>query len=138
MGEVTTSLPNCCTNKFHTSDKMTETKTQKNVCKFYNTGYCKHQGACKFLHPIEKCERSCSKSSCPKRHPKPCRYGDKCRRKDICDYKHETSSAETDLKAEITALKITIQTLLDENKGTSNKIVHLESELLKVKQNTKV
>ena len=117
---------------------MTETKQQKKVCKFYNSGYCKYQGTCKFPHPSERCVGPCNKQSCLKRHPKPCRYGDKCRRKDICDYKHKLSSAETDLKAEITALKITIQTLLDENKGTSNKIVHLESELLKVKQNTKV
>ena len=113
---------------------MTQTKTQKKVCKFYNTGYCKHQGACKFLHPIEKCERSCSKSSCPKRHPKPCRYGDKCRRKDICEYKHETSSTENDLKAEVKALKITIKLLQDESKDTKDKLDHLENELSVVKE----
>ena len=104
------------------------------VCKFYDTGYCKHQGACKFFHPIEKCERSCSKSSCHKRHPKPCRYGDKCRRKDICEYKHETSSAENDLKAEVKALKITIKLLQDESKDTKDKLDHLENELSVVEE----
>merc|ERR1712129_36682 len=132
--EVTTSLQNCCTNKFHTSDKMTETKTHQMVCKFYNTGYCKNKGACKFLHPIERCERSCKKSSCPKRHPKPCRYGDKCRRKEICDYKHKTASTENDLKADIKALKVTIKVLQDESKVTKIKIAKLEFELLLVKQ----
>ena len=92
------------TNINKISDKITESKIQKKVCKFYNTELCKHRGAYKYLHPIEKCEISCSKLSCPKIHPKPCRYGEKCREKDICDCKHKTSSTEDDLKAEMESL----------------------------------
>jgi len=134
--EVTTSPTNSCTNKFHISDKMTD--TQKKICKFYNTGYCKYKRSCKFPHPTEICEKACKQKACHKRHPKPCRYGNKCRRKDTCDYKHNSSSTENDLKAEVEALKITIKLLLDENMGTKTKLADLENELKSVKENLKV
>ena len=57
--------------------------TQKLVCKFFNKGYCKFTS--KFEHPENKCtEESCRNKICRKRHPKQCRYKEKCRRQTSC------------------------------------------------------
>ena len=117
---------------------MTDNKTQIKICKFHNTGYCKQKGSCKFLHPTERCEKSCKQKTCLKRHPKPCRYGQKCRRMETCDYKHNPSSTEKDLKAEIEALKISIKHLLEESKGTKTQIANLENELMGFKEGARV
>ena len=114
---------------------MTDTKRQNKVCKYYNTGYCKYKRACKFLHPTQRCEKLCRHQSSPKRHPQQGRNGQKCRRKETCDYKHNSSSTEQDLMAEIEALQITIKHILEENKVTKTKVANVENELRKVKEN---
>ena len=58
-------------------------------CKFFYRGFCKRLNrGCKFNHPIEICEEWCDKSGCPKRHPKTCRYGYRCKFGSNCAYFH--------------------------------------------------
>ena len=45
----------------------TTDKKIKNKCKYFNSGYCKFQNDCKFMHP----ETSCRDKQCQKRHAKP-------------------------------------------------------------------
>ena len=44
--------------------------TAKNVCKYYNAGYCKHKERCKFDHKLKECDRKGSEKHCKKRHKK--------------------------------------------------------------------
>ena len=82
--------------------------------------------------------KSCKPKTCLKRHPKPCRYGQKCRRKETCDYRHDPSTTENDLKAEIEALKITIKHILEESKNTKTKLAAVENELKTFKEGASV
>ena len=69
-------------------DKMTE-KKKPAFCKYYNSGYCKFHNECKFIHAKEVCSKPyCKSKKCFKRHPKNCRYGDKCKRRAECLFKH--------------------------------------------------
>ena len=96
---------------------MDTTKMTSKTCKFYNTGFCKFSGACRFRHAKENCSGECDKRICEKRHPKPCKYGNGCKRGQTCCYNHikssKTDANQDDLKAEICALKKTLSDLLD-------------------------
>ena len=103
---------------------MSETR-----CRFFNTGYCKYKGRCKFVHAEDTCEGNCVKTECLKRHPKPCKYGQKCTRKDLCAYKH----TEKDTKTETAVLRDEVEQLKTENKTNLDKIKVLEEELKSLK-----
>ena len=113
---------------------MTESTMATKVCKFYRTGYCKFTTKCKFFHQEESCEGHCPGKGCKLRHPKLCKYGERCRRKDKCVYKHKSSATKIDFKLQIEELTKSVKTLQDENKANTTKIAHLESELEKMKQ----
>ena len=62
-----------------------------NICPHYRIGYCKYKESCKHFHPKENCaEIKCSNRSCTKRHRKPCKFGEKCTRKDSCEFLHDS------------------------------------------------
>ena len=72
-------------------------KKKEKKCRYFNYGHCKYKQKCRFLHPKDVCkgylEGNCEGSSCPNRHPKPCKWfgGEMgCTRKEECDFSHET------------------------------------------------
>ena len=73
----------------------------KRKCRHYNRGYCKYGNICKFSHPSSICdsylkEGICLATTCPKRHPKNCRYWirkrEGCMRQDSCQYLHKETT----------------------------------------------
>ena len=74
---------------------MTE-KKKTALCKYFNSGYCKFQSECKYIHAKEVCSKlKCKTKRCSKRHPKTCRYGDKCKRRTVCLFKHDPLVSHT-------------------------------------------
>ena len=67
-----------------------ESQKKTTTFKFFNSGFCKYKNDCQYFHPSEICKHSsCRNKNCKSRHPKQCRYGDLCRRRSICVYKHD-------------------------------------------------
>ena len=101
----------------------------KKKCKFFDKGFCKlSERGCQFYHPKETCQDWCEKSGCPKRHPKTCRYGYRCkfdRENKLC----EGNENNIDNKNEclIEQLKNSVKLLeleIDGSKVTANKLKH--------------
>ena len=62
-------------------------------CQLYDRGYSKYKEKCTNKHPDKVCDDpNCSEDKCDKRHPNPCKYGQRCRfsRKKVCLYSHDT------------------------------------------------
>ena len=105
----------------------------KDICKFFNTGFCKYKERCKFVHAEEVCEGKCNTKDCCKRHPKSCKFGEKCQRKEVCAYKHLTAPINNEWKVEVEVLKKLVEELRNNNKQTQDKVKDLESEVQKLK-----
>ena len=99
------------------------------LCKFQNSGYCKYKDNCDYKHVTEQCEEKCYRKKCMKRHQKLCRYAMNCKRQATCEYKHNPSSEEQSLKAQIKCLEVTIKELVEQNKEKSDKMAEIEKEL---------
>ena len=73
--------------------------TMVTVCQFNKYGFCKFGETCRHLHLSETCENKlCETSSCPKRHPKTCRYFsiyNRCKFGSFCFFNHEIEDLET-------------------------------------------
>ena len=121
-----------------TGGKMMAAKKQV-VCTFFNTGYCRYKGDCKYNHPKENCQKSyCKNKMCTKRHPKECRYGHKCRRRSFCLYKHNDSSNseshDIDVEeTEVKKLKAEVEALKKENKEKLEGLTNLAKEIENIK-----
>ena len=79
--------------------KMTGEESQSSstikICPYFRVGYCKYKESCKHYHPKENCgEIKCSNKSCNKRHRKPWKFGERCIRKDSCEFLHEKKEEE--------------------------------------------
>ena len=115
-------------------------------CKYNNSGYCKYEDRCKFIHHQSDCTNfACKDKQCSNRHPKDCRYKEECRRRSRCVYKHtiqkvclqtnSTNSEEIEklqdtnhkLKSEIEALSLKIKVMDDKTLELEN---HLKSAKL--------
>ena len=107
--------------------------TEKLVCKFYNTGYCKFTENCKFDHPKNKCTESpCKNKLCRKRHPKQCRYKDKCRRQISCAFNHdEQINVHNVTDSDLKHLKEEIEKLKKQNNELEDKIKMLDLDELR-------
>ena len=129
-----------------TGGKMTAEKKQV-VCTFYNSGYCRYKGDCKYNHPKENCQISyCKNKMCTKRHPKECRFGNKCRRKSLCLYKHDHSSTPSSTpsnsespvieveETEVNKLKAEVEALKMENKEKREGVQKLANEIENIKK----
>ena len=106
-------------------------------CKFYNSGFCLFTNKCKFVHPKSNCPKeSCRSKVCQLRHPKSCRYNDKCRRQTTCLYKHKSDEKKLTrkLNIEIEELKKTNFKLRNENKGTELDITRLIKEIKELRK----
>ena len=112
---------------------MSEVTSSDNPkCKHYNVGYCRYKDDCKFKHPKEDCEsKNCSFRKCPKRHRRNCWYGEKCKRREGCEFIHnkKCNCIISNLKAQVESLKGTIVEL-------NVKIGNLEKELQTKKNQT--
>ena len=77
-------------------DIETSNEDEKKQCKYDRKGYCRESENCAFLHSESVCDLYlqtgiCWRQTCRVRHPKVCRYGDKCYRGSDCRYLHLTS-----------------------------------------------
>ena len=77
--------------------KPSENQKTEKKCKYFNVGYCKYNGDCKFIHPKEVCQKyqqgQCNGNKCPNRHPKACKWfkaWEGCRRREACHFSHDT------------------------------------------------
>ena len=65
-----------------------------NVCKFNKTGYCKFTNSCRNQHVNDVCsDANCNGTSCPLRHPRPCKYYSSdgfCKFGSSCAYLHSS------------------------------------------------
>ena len=105
-------------------------------CFYYNSGYCKYskkENGCKDFHPTESCTQiNCKNQGCPLRHPKKCKFLEKCSFQKRCCYKHEKEPTNEDViiaeEKEVNNLKAEIETLKQENNEKVNILakVHLQ------------
>ena len=113
------------------------------ICKYHNTGFCKYGESCTYFHAQSVCDQmGCKGKTCRSRHPKACKYKQKCKRKSSCMYEHKVVTSHIqgqkvmneniEFKTEVTRLK-------DELAGTKSKLEELskEFESLKLKVVTK-
>ena len=125
-------------NKSEFQTEMTDSKMAGGTkCKFFNSGFCKFTNKCKFIHPKSNCQNeSCKSKGCQLRHPKPCRYNDKCRRQTTCLYKHNSDEKNVicQLNKEIEELKKANLKLRNETKITELDIEKLNKEIEKLKK----
>ena len=119
-----------------TGDKM-GAENKPLVCHFYNSGYCKYGGDCKYNHPKESCQiNQCKNKRCLKRHPKACRYGHKCRRKSSCLYRHDPQSLIKEVEeTEVKKLQVEIEILKEENNEKKKDLQKLANEMAELKNN---
>ena len=71
-------------------------KKGKQKRRYFNSGYCKYKGKCRFLHPKRICiqylEGKCKGHGCPDRHPKACKWVKEelgCRRNEESNFSHD-------------------------------------------------
>ena len=98
-------------------------------CLFNNTGFCKFCEQCRKQHYKTVCLiQNCDKK-CKSRHPKPCKFNQKCKffAQNICAFKHVTSAWD-DVEG-IATLKSEIESLKLENKTKLSKLFSLEEEV---------
>ena len=66
---------------------------RKSKCRYYNYGYCRYEDQCIYVHYRTTCQkRQCKNLKCENRHPKECRYKERCRRKNTCMYTHDMTN----------------------------------------------
>ena len=63
-----------------------------NICRYYQTGFCKYKSNCNLKHINQDCvDNLCDKKSCEKRHRRNCIYFEKhgkCVFGTFCKFKH--------------------------------------------------
>lgn len=116
-------------------------------CSYYNSGYCKYskkENGCKKYHPTESCAQiNCKNQGCPLRHPKKCKFLEKCIFQKRCCYKHEKEPTKEDKiiaeEKELNNLKSEISLLKRENDDKINILakVHL-GELNEIRNENKL
>ena len=78
------------------------------VCQFFKYGYCKFKMSYKKKHVTQFCDdEKCIQKSCPKRHPRMCKYVSNfegCKLETACAYSHETKIENSKLEKKIDEL----------------------------------
>ena len=74
-------------------------KLEIKQCRFDNKGYCRLSESCSFFHAKTTCEiysktGTCWLKNCSQRHPKMCRYGERCYRGKLCRYLHLNNACD--------------------------------------------
>ena len=84
-----------------------------NICPYFRVGYCKYRERCKNFHPKENCcEIKCSNKSCNKRHRKPCKFGERCTRKDSCEFLHDQKKKTKEIDPEESNTKLEMEKIM--------------------------
>ena len=104
---------------------------KKASCKFYNFGFCKFQDRCRFEHFKTNCNKyACKDKKCFKRHPKKCRYQEKCRRKSCCLYKHDDVKPNIKVEEEIVNVRIQSDKYLEDLQSLKEDVKILKSRIV--------
>ena len=81
-------------------------------CKYYNRGFCKYRGKCRFSHPGEVCDLyvkgECQENVCAKRHPKACKWLQGvtgCKRGQSCEFSHDIHICGKSFPTKVTSYK---------------------------------
>ena len=91
----------------HTNNKQFQ-------CYHNNIGYCKFGAKCRFKHFSELCAKKvCMDSECRFRHPKSCKFAEKCKffQRNICAFKHSNNKELEKLEKEVKELELDVSTL---------------------------
>ena len=113
------------------------TSTKNTVtCKYNNIGFCKFEDNCKYVHYVTNCSKQqCKTKSCQKRHPKICRYRNKCKRINSCKYLHQENQILTlKIKEEKEQLILETNKLRSEIENLKLQNITLEEQIHKYKQ----
>ena len=106
-------------------------------CLFHNRGYCKYGESCRKQHFKQVCEQKSCNKDCKKRHPKPCKWGIKCKfqKNNICAFSHTTTIQKDSrielFEKEVKALKDEIKALKSQNKILEEKFLEISKEQTK-------
>ena len=129
---------------FRAVRKINVNGSEKNICKYFDYGYCRFKSKCKFFHPSENCERGfCDIKSCPKRHPSCCKFfrRKKCKFDDECLFKHtlevdkQIIDNENGLQKENEQLKNTNRALGEALEKMRKEIEHKNNIIKKQEEN---
>ena len=119
------------------------------ICRYNQTGYCKHGRHCQKRHINEICTdgRECKDKSCVRRHPRICKYFEKqskCRF-DKCSYAHEKDQKTVkieflerkivELNADIVILKTSFH---NENKILVEQVVEVNNSVSDILEKIKI
>ena len=99
------------------------------VCKHYQTGYCKFGEHCRKHHVNIICKKeNCNSKDCIERHPKTCKYftvGNACKFDDSCSYLHVKRNENSDISEQNT-LKEKVQEMEKKMEEAALKVEHNE------------
>ena len=99
------------------------------VCKHYQTGYCKFGEHCRKHHVNIICKKeNCNSKDCIERHPKICKYftvGNACKFDDSCSYLHVKRNENSDISEQNT-LKEKVQEMEKKMEEAALKVEHNE------------
>ena len=101
---------------------------REDKCVFYDTGYCKFSktnNGCKKVHPRDICTiKGCKRNVCPNRHPRMCKFGEKCTYRTKCSYSHVhkmgQESQNNELLKNVNDLTKEVCDMKEENKSKTN------------------
>ena len=89
-----------------------------------------YQAKCRYFHPSgDKCDKKCISKNCMKRHIKPCRYGQICKKIEKCAYKHTDSQSHSIQASTIEALEKKVKDLLEYKCKSEAQIEVLKKEM---------
>ena len=93
------------------------------ICKYNNSGFCKFEDHCKYIHIMTNCTKmQCKTKGCPNRHPKPCRYKERCKRIRTCKFKHfETNNEKMKKEEKETLIKELREEITKQNENIKEK-----------------
>ena len=111
---------------------------------YYNSGFCNFSrklNGCRHYHAETNCEeQNCRIRSCPRRHPKKCKFGQTCRYQSRCSYRHLTSDHNnvskeiSEAKEQVEALKKEIIKLKEDNDTKVNQLVKVHMSEMEAKK----
>ena len=116
----------------------------ENICFHNKFGHCKFQETCRRQHFREICELpACETESCPKRHPRVCKFFEnfnRCKFGSYCSFSHrtlKTSFAASVNKSEVDDMKSRLDNLEEKARQSEIEIKMLNEKVEHVEQRNK-
>ena len=85
-----------------------------------------------FVHATENCKEKCKRNMCIKRHRKICKYGESCKHKTKCEFRHNKEGHEVFVN-EISGLKKAFNDILENKVKSEKMITTLEKSIKDIK-----